>query len=145
MTTQKTLIQKLAWVYAVLFFSVVVLGPFTDVNQQGFTFGVFKFDPFIDVLHFASMIWASFAAWHSTRYSIFYFRTFGALYVLDGIVGIIVGKGYLGLEIFRQVSSISDFGVRITANMPHILIGGLALVIGFIVSRKFISMDPKSI
>ena len=138
---QKTLIQKLAWSYAVLFALVVVLGPFTDVNQQGFTFGVFKLDPFIDTLHFASMVWASFAAWYSVRYAIFYFRAFGTLYVLDGIIGLIVGKGFLGLEIFRQVSSISDFSVRVVANTPHILIGGLALFVGFVMSRKFSARD----
>lgn len=132
-----TTIQKFAWIYAAMFVFTASLSYIPGLTtKEGLLFGLFKLDLYDDLLHLASGIWAGLAAWYSTRAAIFYFKTFGVLYGLDGMLGLITERGYLDLGIFLQEKVGLDFGVRLAANVPHILIGGFALIIGFIMSRK---------
>ncbi len=133
-----TIIQKLAWGYAALFLFVVALGYIPGLtNDQGQLLGLFRIELKDDLLHLGSAIWAAAAAWLSTRASIFYFRLFGLLYALDGVVGLIFGQGYLDFGIFLFGPAALDLGTRIAANTPHMLIGGIAVVIGFVVSHTY--------
>ncbi len=133
---KQTAIQKIAWFYAALFLFVVVLGYVPGVeDEQGLMFGLFKIDMIDDALHLASAVWAGLSAWNSARASKFYFRAFGALYALDGIVGILVGAGFLDFGILGS-DRIVDMGIRVAANIPHIVFGGLALIIGFVLSDR---------
>lgn len=132
-----TIIQKFAWFYSALFLFVVALGYIPGfTNEEGLLFGLFKIDPYDDFLHLASGIWAGIAAWYSLRASMFYFKLFGALYGLDGVVGLITERGYLDFGLFLHDPVGLDFGTRLAANMPHIVIGGAALLIGFVISRR---------
>lgn len=137
MKKKVTTIQKFAWFYAGLFFFVVLLGYIPGLTWNGHLFGIFDIDPYDDLLHLASAIWAVFAAWYSLRYSIFYFKAFGFLYCLDGIVGLIFGNGYLDLAIFLHGIYVADLSTKTALNAPHIFIGGIALYIGFILSKKY--------
>jgi hypothetical protein len=122
-----TLIQKLAWAYALGFIFVVSLGyipGFTD--DAGLLFGLFKIDPIDDVVHTASGIWAAYAAWKSVRHSVFYFRAFGLFYSLDAVAGLIRGWSSL------------DVGTNLAVNLPHIIIGGFALLVGFVLAKRYI-------
>ncbi|MEM7345379.1 MAG: hypothetical protein AAF485_14155 [Chloroflexota bacterium] len=161
-------IRQLAWVYAAMFVFTVALGyipPFT--NEAGELFGLFRIELKDDLLHLGSGIWAALAGWYSLNASVFYFKTFGVMYGLDGLLGLITGHGYLDGGIFLARESVmSDFMAslvnqppvlmasiiqahastgghslfnKIAANMPHILIGGGAIYIGFVLSRKFIN------
>jgi hypothetical protein len=131
-------IQKLAWVYTGLFLFVTSLGylpGLTDAN--GVTLGLFSLQPIDDALHFGSAVWAACAAWWSPRASTLYFKIFGVIYGLDGVCGLLFGNGYLDLGIFNQGPIALDWTTKIFANLPHIIIGGLAAFIGFVVSRQF--------
>ncbi len=133
-----TLIQKLAWVYAVLFVLVTVTGYVPAFNDEnGNLFGLFSLQFYDDLLHLASGILAGIAAWLSYRASVSYFKIFGVLYGMDGVVGLLTGSGYLDLGIFLNGSLDIDLWTRIAANTPHILIGGFATYIGFVLSKKF--------
>ena len=140
-TNKRTLIQKLAFVYAAMFVFTVALGyipAFTD--ETGQLFGLFSIQLRDDLLHLGSGIWAAWAGWHSLRASVFYFKTFGIVYCLDGILGLITGYGYLDGGIFFArfpAFPAYDFMTRLGANIPHIVIGGTAIYIGFILSRKY--------
>ena len=132
-----SLFQKLGWAYAAMFFVTVALGyipGFTD--DQGQLFGLFSIQFHDDLLHLASGIWAAWAAWHSTRAIKFYFRTFGIMYSLDGLLGLLTGYGYLDGGIFFHMAGSHDLVTRVAANLPHILIGGTAVLIGFVLSRR---------
>lgn len=134
----KSSIQAFAWVYAALFLFVVILGYIPGVTDaQGLMFGLFKIDLIDDILHLASALWAGWAAWHSLRAAVFYFKAFGILYFLDGIVGVLTGEGYLDLGVFLAGAGIPDMATRVAANIPHIVLGAVAMIIGFIVSRKY--------
>jgi hypothetical protein len=46
-------------------------------------------------------------------------------------------RGYLDLGIFLNDPAGLDLWTRFAANIPHILIGGIAIYIGFILSKKY--------
>lgn len=135
-----TLIQKLAVAYAVLFFVVVAIGyipAFNDAN--GYLFGLFSLQWYDDLLHAFSGVWAAIAAFISHRQSVFYFKLFGSVYLFDGILGLVTGSGCLDggifLDGFRSFNDI-EFPARFFANLPHLLIGGIAVYIGFRLAKR---------
>ena len=130
--------QKLAWTYAGLFVFVAALGYLPGLtNDAGYLLGLFKIDPIDDLLHLGSGLWAAAAAWRSARASTLYFKLFGCIYGLDGIVGLLLGQGFLDGGIFLHGPAALDLATRIGANLPHIMIGGTAVLLGFVVSRRY--------
>ena len=84
-----TLIQKLAVFYAFMFFGVVGMNyvpAFHDAN--GMMFGLFSLQWYDDLLHAFSGVWAGIAAFISHRQSVLYFKLFGGVYLLDGVLGL---------------------------------------------------------
>jgi hypothetical protein len=132
-----TKIQKLGWAYVLMFIIVVAVGyiPFF-VNDDGMLFGLFSIELKDDLLHLGSALWAAIAAWHSPRQTIYYFKLFGVIYFGDAIVGLLTTRGYLDLGIFLNAAYELTLWERIGANLPHILIGGIAIYIGFFYSKK---------
>ena len=130
-------IQLFGWIYALLFFGVVAIDFVPGLkNANGELFGLFYLEPKDHILHGASAIWAALAAWRSTRATLYYFRIFGVIYALDGLLGLATGQGYLdGGIILNELFQI-DLMTRIATNLPHILIGGVAVWIGYIYSRR---------
>jgi hypothetical protein len=131
-------IRKLGFAYFILFVIVAAMSyvpQFKDAN--GLMFGLFKLDLYDDALHLFSGLWAGVAAWLSTRASIIYFKLFGTLYLLDGVMGLFLGSGYLDFGIFIQGVLDLDLTTRIFANLPHLAIGGFAAFTGFVLSRPY--------
>ena len=129
-------LRLLAWIYAVLFAGVTSLNYIPGLTDaEGRTFGLFALDVFDDLLHAASGVWAALAAWRSTRATVTYFRWFGTLYCLDGLLGLATGSGYLDLGIFLHGVLDYPFVTRVLMNLPHIAIGGFAAFAGFGLAR----------
>ena len=84
-----------------------------------------------DALHLASGLWAGIAALISARAARGYFRLFGPLYLLDGVLGFFTGSGYLDGGIFLYGPLDLPLETRFFANLPHLVIGGLAAYIGY--------------
>jgi hypothetical protein len=138
------IIRVLAAVYAALFLFVVSLGYLPGLtNSEGQLLGLFRIDLIDDALHFGSGLWAAVAAWHSTRASAQYFKLFGTVYTLDGVSGLLFGQGFLDGGIFTQGITPIDLGTRFAANLPHLLIGGIAVLVGFGLSRWFASPSRR--
>lgn len=131
------LTRTLAGVYAALFLFVVSLGYLPGLtNAEGQLLGLFKIELIDDALHLGSGIWAAVAAWYSARASTLYFKIFGSIYSLDGIIGLMFGQGFLdGGIVIRGITPLA-LGTRVAANLPHLMIGGLAVIIGFVLSRR---------
>lgn len=130
-----TLIQKLAIAYALMFFAVVGIGYVPSFNDaDGNLFGLFSLQWYDDLLHAFSGVWALAAAFVSHAQSVLYFRLFGAVYLFDGVLGLVTGSGCLdgGIFIngFRSFDDV-ELPVRFFANAPHLAIGGIAVLIGF--------------
>ena len=135
-----TLIQKLAVAYAALFFAVVAVGYVPAFNDAGGNlFGLFSLQWYDDLLHAFSGVSALAAALLSHRQSVFYFKLFGSVYLFDGILGLVTGSGCLDAGIFingfRSFDDI-EFPARFFANLPHIVIGGFAVWVGFVLSKR---------
>ena len=133
-------LRALAWVYAGLFVIVTSLNYVPGLTDaQGRTFGLFALDVFDDLLHGASAVWAGLAAWWSTRATVTYFRVFGSLYCLDGLLGLATGSGYLDLGIFLHGVLDLPFVTKVLMNLPHIVIGGVAAAVGFLAAPRWAS------
>lgn len=131
------LMRKLAWVYAAMFLAIAALSYIPGLkDNQGLLFGLFSLQLHDDLLHAGSAVWAALAAMRSTWAARFYFQLFGLVYFFDGIVGLLFGEAYLDLGILRYGPQDYSWGHKIGANIPHILIGGIAILIGFVVSRR---------
>ena len=129
-------VRAFGWAYFALFVLVVAIGyvpAFED--EQGNLFGLFKLDLYDDSLHLASGLWAGIAAWLSRRASMIYFRLFGPLYFLDGVFGFFTGSGYLDAGIFLYGPLDLPLETRFFANLPHLLIGGIAIWVGYVLAR----------
>lgn len=105
-------------------------------DAQGRAFGVFALDIYDDSLHLASAAWAAVAAALSTRASLIFLKTFGTLYLLDGLLGFLTGSGYLDLGIFIWGVQPFNLVFRILNNLPHIALGGFAAFSGFFLTRR---------
>ncbi|KQT95382.1 DUF4383 domain-containing protein [Rhizobium sp. Leaf453] len=97
-------------------------------DDQGRAFGIFALDIYDDSLHVASAVWAAIAAWLSPRAARSFLLYFGALYFADGLLGLITGSGYLELGIVNYGIQDLPFGFKILANLPHLALGGFALL-----------------
>jgi len=127
------MLKKLAWMYSAGF-----LGVFLITHTPGFTdatgrlFGLFKIDPIDDVVHLLSGLAAVFVTWYATRSIPLYFKLIGILYGLDVVIGLTQQRGFLDLSIFLQGMGTPDFSMtNLEINLPHIVISGFALVVGF--------------
>jgi hypothetical protein len=130
-------VRAFGWAYCVLFILVVAIGyvpAFED--SQGNLFGLFKLDLYDDSLHLASGLWAGIAAFLSRRAAANYFKLFGPLYFLDGVFGFFTGSGYLDGGIFLYGPLDLPLETRFFANLPHLLIGGIAIWVGYVLARR---------
>lgn len=104
-------------------------------DEDGVAFGVFALDIFDDALHLASALWALAAAMISAHASWLFLLIFGALYLADGAMGLALGSGYLDFGIFNNGILDLPFGFKVLANLPHIGLGGVALIVGLMKAR----------
>src|SRR5262245_57472158 len=117
-----------AWAYVLLFCWVIATGYIPAfIDQNNMIFGLFKRTWYADGLHLASAIWAAAAALISSRAAWNFFRIFGPLYFLDGVLGLITGSGYLDFGILIYGIQSLPMSTRFFANLPHLVIGGVAL------------------
>ena len=136
MQTEK-LVRAMGWAYALLFIGVTALGYIPAfLDADGNLFGLFKLQWWDDALHLGSGLWAAIAAYTSYNATRTYFRIFGPLYLLDGIVGLLTGMGYLDLGIVLHGPMDMPLATRIAMNVPHIGIGGIATLVGYLVARR---------
>ncbi len=131
-----TLLQKLAIVYAFGFFGIVLLGYIPGAtDDQGLLLGAFKIDPVDDVLHLFSGLWALIAGIKSRNAAQFYFRAFGIFYTSDAFLGFFSGYSYMDFLTqnwnANEGYSLSNIGENIAVNLPHFILGPLAVYIGF--------------
>ncbi|WP_299957424.1 hypothetical protein [uncultured Roseobacter sp.] len=132
-----SILQKICLVYVVVLLAAASLNYIPGLTDaEGLAFGIFALDIFDDALHVASALWAFFAALWSKQSARFFLIVFGALYLGDGVFGFFTGYGYLDLGIFTNASAGLSFTfLRLAANVPHLLLGAVALWVGLKLDR----------
>lgn len=127
-----SLIQKFALLYAAMFFFIAVMGAIPSlVDEHGLLFGLFTLDVHDNLLHAGSGLWALIAGLISKRAATQYFKIFGVIYCLDGVVGLFLGNAYLDFGLFLYGIADTSLLVRFLTNIPHIAIGGSQALLGF--------------
>ena len=63
-----------------------------------------------------------------------FFKLFGLFYFADGVLGLLTGSGYLDFGIFIRGVLDLPLSTRIFANAPHLGLGGLAILIGYVLT-----------
>lgn len=135
---KKNLLQNFAWGYAALFFTTTSLTYIPGLSDNmGTVMGIFKLDLIDDLLHFATAIWATFAAWNSVRQSTIFFKIFGSLYTLDALIGLFTQRGVLDFGLWVYPYPNLSLMTNFLANLPHLVIGSFALFAGFFLSRHY--------
>jgi hypothetical protein len=130
--------QSFALAYAALFLFVVAIGYLPGLTDgSGQLLGLFRIELIDDALHLGSGIWAALAAYSSARAATLYFKLFGSVYGLGGVIGLLFGQGFLDGGIFTKGPTALDLATRVGANLPHLVIGGTAVLIGFVLSRRY--------
>ncbi len=131
------IIRKLAFGYMVALLLAAATNYIPGLTDaQGKAFGIFALDIYDDLLHLASATWAGVSAWMSRRASETFFRTFGPLYLADGVMGLFTGVGYLDLGILQYGVQPTSILQNIPPNVPHLVLGGLATWAGYILARR---------
>lgn len=130
-------LRILGFLYAAMFFFVAGMGYIPSfVDEQGLLFGLFALDTYDNSLHAFSGIWALVAALISSRQTTLYFRIFGTAYFLDGVMGLFLGNAFLDFGIFQYGIAHNTLITNFFLNIPHIIIGGIAVTAGFYLSKK---------
>jgi hypothetical protein len=131
-----TILQKISWGYVVALGFAALLNYIPGVqDEQGRCFGIFELDIGDDILHLSSAAWAGLAAWTSHRASSIFLGAFGSFYLLDGLMGLVTGSGYLDAGIIQYGFQVLPLMFKVYANTPHIVLGGVALVSAFLFGR----------
>jgi uncharacterized membrane protein len=131
------LIRRIAWGFAAALFFVTLTNYVPGLtDSQGRAFGIFALDIYDDALHFASALWAAIAAYTSRNAAVTFLKVFGTLYFLDGLMGLLVGSGYLDLGIFLQGRQPLPWMFKIYANTPHLLLGAIGIFSGFFLAKR---------
>lgn len=114
------MLQKLAWVFGIVFIVIGILGYIPAVTPGGLLLGLFMVDGVHSAIHILSGVLAILAALGSGAYARLYFKVFGIVYGLVTIIGFVQGDTVLGL-----------FMVNMADNFLHLVIAAVALWAGF--------------
>jgi len=98
------------------------------IDDQGRVFGLFHLDIYKDALHVASALWAFAAALISRRAAVLFLGLFGTLYLIDGLIGVATGSGYLDLSLFIVGVIDEPFRIKLLSSLPHVGLGAFGLV-----------------
>lgn len=131
------IIRLCAFGYAALLGFVILTGYIPAfIDQNDMIFGLFRRTWYADGLHLVSALWALAAAVVSRRASELFFQLFGVFYFADGLLGLFTGSGYLDFGILINGVLDLPLSTRIFANLPHLGLGGLALLIGYVLAPR---------
>jgi hypothetical protein len=138
---KKTSIQRWSGLWGIFFLLVVVITNIPAFNdEQGRNFGLYKIDMPDNIVHLLTAIWGIAAAYISIQASIWFFRIFGSVYMLDAIAGLFFSRGLLDLSIFMEGPGAADLSVtNILVNLPHVIISSILLYVGFKGYQKMMS------
>ncbi len=112
-------LQNWAWLFAIVFIVLGILGYVPGITSNGMLFGIFDMDAMHSVIFIITGIVAAISA-ASVSASRTYFKVFGVIYALAAIIGFIQGDTIVGL-----------MDVNMADHILHLVIAVVALWVGF--------------
>jgi hypothetical protein len=129
--------RAIATAFAAVLLGVTALSYIPGLKDaQGLTFGLFKLNLFNDLLHTSSAVWAGISAYVSRRAAVTFLKLFGVLYFLDGLMGTMIGSGYLDLGVLINGVLDLPFKFKFLSSLPHLVLGGVAAYAGFVLDKR---------
>ncbi|RJQ33546.1 DUF4383 domain-containing protein [Candidatus Parcubacteria bacterium] len=126
------MVQKLAWVFGIVFLLVGVLGFVPGVTSNGMLLGLFEVDVMHNMVHILSGIVALAAAMGAGMYARLYFKVFGVVYGLVAVLGLVMSGNVLGMH------------MNMLDHVLHIVIAAAAIYIGFVLKDSPMQMSMSS-
>lgn len=117
-------VQKLAWIFAVVFMLLGILGFIPGATNDGMLLGVFMVDTMHNIVHLLSGVVAALCAGASAKASRTYFQVFGIIYAVIAIWG------------FFMSPALGFIHVNSADNILHVVIAVIALWAGFGMSEE---------
>ncbi len=112
-------VQKLAWIFAVVFVLIGILGFIPGITTDGMLLGIFMVDGMHSVVHLLSGIIAALCAGASSKAARMYFQIFGIVY------GVVTIWGFFMSPVLGFIN------VNGADNILHLVIAVIALWAGF--------------
>ena len=122
------MIQKLAWIFSVVFLSLGVLGFVPGITSDGMLLGIFEVDMVHNIIHLVSGAVFAYAAMQSAKMSKMVFKVFGVIYAIVAVVGLMQGDTVLGL-----------IATNMADHVPHVILAVAMLYIGFGMKEKMMA------
>lgn len=123
--------------YVLVFFGVVVFNYILGLmDVQGCVFGIFVLDIYDDSLYLVLVIWVVMVVYLLVwvfRIFLFYF---GIFYFGDGLLGLIIGLGYLDFGIINYGILDLLFGFKILVNLLYLFFGGVVIILSYVFVRE---------
>ena len=120
------MVQKLAWVFAVVFLAVGILGFVPGITSEGHLLGIFAVDTIHNVIHLLAGVLALLVAWKWTASAGLYFKAFGLVYLLVAVIGFLMGgESILGI-----------FAANMADHVLHVVLAVAMVYIGFFMKSE---------
>ena len=119
------MLKNLAWVFAVVFVVVGVLGFVPGITTDGHFLGIFEVDTLHNLIHLVSGIVAAAVALSSAKNQKLYFQIFGVVYAAVAVVGLVQGDTVLGL-----------IATNMADHILHVVLALVLLYAGFVWKDK---------
>lgn len=114
------MLQKLAWVFGVIFIVIGLLGLVPSFAVGGLLFGTFSVNTMFSAVYIISGLLAMAAAWRGGHSTQLYFKVFGVLYAIATVAGFLQGDTVLGV----MTTNTAD-------NVLNLVLAAVALWAGF--------------
>jgi len=128
------MLVKAAWVFAVVFLAIGILGFVPGITADGSLLGIFEVDLLHNVIHIVTGAVAALAAWKGAQLSKLFFQAFGVVYAIVAVVGLVQGDTVLGL-----------IDVNLADNILHVAIAAAALYLGFFARAEGAAMAAPTV
>lgn len=114
------MIKKLAWVLAIIFVAVGILGFVPGVTANGLLLGIFEVDTLHNLVHLISGLVFAWGAAASEKTTVAVFKVFGIVYAIVAVVGLVQGDTVLGL-----------IATNTADHVLHLVLAVVLLYVGF--------------
>lgn len=126
-----SMMKKIAWILAIVFLAVGILGFVPGITSNGLLLGIFEVDTLHNLIHLVSGAVFLYAAMKPAKASLV-FKVFGVVYALVAVIGLVQGDTVLGL-----------ISTNMADHLLHVVLAIVILYVGFGMKEKMPMSMPS--